>query len=100
MRGDTAIAGVIYAPALDEMYWGIYDNGAYSEINGEIVKMEVSTYNKSDKGLKLVCSRSHLNEATQAIRCLFALLYHLGDSQNAFGELPGLLCGRLLCTSI
>lgn len=67
VRGDAAIAGVIYAPALDEMYWGIYDNGAYSEINGEVTQMQVSTYNKSDKGLKLVCSRSHLNEATQAI---------------------------------
>jgi len=67
VRGDVAIAGVIYAPALDEMYWGIYDNGAYSEINGEVTKMQVRTYNKSDIGLKLVCSRSHLNDATQAI---------------------------------
>ena len=67
VRGDVAVAGVIYAPALDEMYWGVYGNGAYSEINGEVLKLQVSTYNKSDKGLKLVCSRSHLNEATQAI---------------------------------
>ncbi len=67
VKGDAAVAGVIFAPALDEMYWGIYGNGAFSEINGEVEKMQVSTYSKSDKNLKLVCSRSHLNEATQAI---------------------------------
>ena len=67
VSGDTAVAGVIFAPALDEMYWGIYGNGAYSKIKGEVVKMQVKAYNKSDKNLKLVCSRSHLNEATQAI---------------------------------
>lgn len=67
VKGDTAIAGVIYAPALDEMYWGMYGAGAYSEIDGKIEKMQVESFKKSDKGLKLVCSRSHLNEATQAI---------------------------------
>ncbi|MFT4534817.1 MAG: 3'(2'), 5'-bisphosphate nucleotidase [Saprospiraceae bacterium] len=67
VSGDSAVAGVIFAPAIDEMYWGIYGNGAYSEIKGEIVKMQVKSYTKADKKLKLVCSRSHLNEATQAI---------------------------------
>ena len=49
------------------MYWSIYGVGAFSEINGKTEKMQVSTFSRSDKNLKLVCSRSHLNEATQAI---------------------------------
>jgi 3'(2'), 5'-bisphosphate nucleotidase len=67
VKGDAAIAGVIYAPALDEMYWAIFGSGAYSEINDEVEKMQVLNYSKSDENLKLVCSRSHLNDATQAI---------------------------------
>ncbi len=67
VRGDESVAGVIYAPALEEMYWGIMGRGAYSDIGGTTTKLQVNTFNKSDKSLKLVCSRSHLNDATKEI---------------------------------
>lgn len=67
VRGDESVAGVIYAPALEEMYWGIMGNGAFSEIKGVVSDLEVKTFNNTDKGLKMVCSRSHLNDATKEI---------------------------------
>ena len=66
VRGNESIAGVIYAPALEEMYWGIIGDGAYSEIKGVVTDLKVKTFSKTDKGLKMVCSRSHLNDATKA----------------------------------
>lgn len=65
-RGEPVL-GVIFAPALDEMYWASEGNGAFMELDGEVTEMVVADYLSSDKHLKLVCSRSHLNEDTQAV---------------------------------
>lgn len=67
VKNGEPIAGVIFAPALDEMFWAVKGEGAYSDIVGEVTLMKVATFSKTDKNLKLVCSRSHLNEETQAI---------------------------------
>ncbi len=67
VKGDMAVAGVIFAPVLDEMYWAVHEGGAYINREGVTELMSVSSYSKSDKNLKLVCSRSHLNDATKAI---------------------------------
>ena len=67
VRNGESIAGVIFAPVLNEMFWAVKGVGAYSEIDGQKTKLKVSTYSDSDKNLKLVCSRSHLNDATKAI---------------------------------
>lgn len=63
---NEVVLGVVYAPALDEMYWAEKGKGAYSFINGEEKKLDVSAFSMNDEGLRIVCSRSHLNEETQA----------------------------------
>jgi len=59
------IAGVIYAPVLKQLFWNIPGEGAFID-NGEEASMQVAGFDDKDVGLKVVCSRSHLNDATQA----------------------------------
>lgn len=63
---NEVVLGVVYAPALDEMYWAEKDKGAFSFINGEETKLTASQFTMKDSGLRVVCSRSHLNDETQA----------------------------------
>jgi 3'(2'), 5'-bisphosphate nucleotidase len=63
---NEVVLGVVYAPALDEMYWAEKDKGAYSFINGIETQLTASQFTMQDEGLRVVCSRSHLNEETQA----------------------------------
>lgn len=65
VKGDTTIAGVVYAPVLEEMYFAIKGKGAFLIKNGKKTKLKANAYRPSDEGLKIVCSRSHLNEETQ-----------------------------------
>jgi len=63
---NTVVAGVVYAPVLEEMYWAVQGEGAFIEQNGESKKLACSAFSMNDEGLRVVCSRSHLNEETQA----------------------------------
>lgn len=59
---DTPVLGVVYAPALDEMYYAKKDEGAYK--NSQKLPL---TYNQSpETTLNVVASKSHLSEETQA----------------------------------
>lgn len=66
IRDGRPILGVVYAPVLDEMYWGVRDGGAYVERNRKVEKLRAATFQLSDERLNLVCSRSHLNPETEA----------------------------------
>lgn len=59
------VFGVVFAPVLEEMYWGAKGEGAYLIKNGVSQQLTAATFSKTDKNLNLVCSRSHLNEDTQ-----------------------------------
>ena len=58
--------GVVYASDRDEMYWAVKGEGAYQIIDGKDVRLSAKNFTMKDDGLKVVCSRSHLNEGTQA----------------------------------
>lgn len=60
------VLGVVYASDRDEMYWAVKGEGAYQVIDGKDVKLSAKDFTMKDDGLKVVCSRSHLNEGTQA----------------------------------
>ena len=62
---QRVVFGVVYAPALDEMYWAAKEEGAFFVQNGEKQPLTASSFGIKDKGLRVVCSRSHLNEGTQ-----------------------------------
>ncbi len=66
IQNGKPILGVVYAPVLDEMYWGIKDGGAFLKKENKISSLSASKFKKTDEGLKIVCSRSHLNERTAA----------------------------------
>lgn len=60
------VLGVVYASDRDEMYWAVKNEGAFQVINGQDVRLSAQDFTMKDEGLKIVCSRSHLNEGTQA----------------------------------
>ncbi len=66
IHGEGLEMGVVYAPVLDEMYFAVKGEGAWMEKGGEKVRLEAPAFSMSDPGLKVVCSRSHLNDDTQA----------------------------------
>ncbi|MEM9819447.1 MAG: 3'(2'),5'-bisphosphate nucleotidase CysQ [Bacteroidota bacterium] len=57
--------GVVYAPCLDEMYWAVKGRGAFCIKSGKEESLQAKRFSMSDEHLNIVCSRSHLNEATQ-----------------------------------
>lgn len=59
------IAGVVYIPVFDEMYYAIEGEGAFKIVDDKPEKISVVEFNVLEKGLKVICSRSHLNEKTQ-----------------------------------
>lgn len=63
---NRSIAGVVYTPVTDEMYYGIKDVGAYKVSSGIRESLSATIYHPEEKALSIVCSRSHLNEATQS----------------------------------
>jgi len=62
---QRAVAGVVYAPVVDEMYWAADKQGAFLVQNGEEQQLNSSSFEMKDEALRVVCSRSHLNEGTQ-----------------------------------
>jgi len=61
-----SILGIVYAPVLDELYWASKDQGAFLEKNGQKEQLQAPQFSMKDKGINVVCSRSHLNEETKA----------------------------------
>ncbi len=59
------ILGVVGIPVSGELYWAIKGEGAFCVKDGTEQKLESATFQTTDTGLKIVASRSHLNEETQ-----------------------------------
>lgn len=66
IESGKVILGVVYVPVDDAMYFAAQNEGAYRIAHGERTLLQAPTFSADDKGLGLVCSRSHLNEETQA----------------------------------
>lgn len=65
IHNNKVVLGVVYVPIFDEMYWAVKGEGAFWEKDKKVVQLFAPKFSLKDKGLKVVCSRSHLNEATQ-----------------------------------
>lgn len=59
---DTPVLGVVYAPALGDMYKAKKGEGAFK--NGQALPLKRNT--RPEKSLHVVASKSHLSEETQA----------------------------------
>jgi len=58
---STPVLGIVYAPALDEMYWAKQGNGAFKD--GQLLPLQ--TNDEPHKMLRVVASKSHLSPETQ-----------------------------------
>ncbi|MEM6966511.1 MAG: 3'(2'),5'-bisphosphate nucleotidase CysQ, partial [Bacteroidota bacterium] len=65
IKNGAIILGMVYVPVTEELFWAVKDEGAFMSIGkGEPQKLTAPSFTMKDKGLKVVCSRSHLNDAT------------------------------------
>jgi len=66
-KGAKPVLGVVYAPVLKKTYFGGRSVGAFLAVDSAEAKpLKCMEFSESDEGLVLVCSRSHLDERTQA----------------------------------
>lgn len=66
IQKSSPIAGVVYVPVTGEMYWAIKGKGAFYSKDGEVKKLEAKAFSTKDVGLRVVASRSHMNDETKA----------------------------------
>lgn len=65
VEGNKSVLGVVYAPVLNTCYYAKKDDGAYKKENGRTNKINCASFHKGDTGLKIVASRSHINQETK-----------------------------------
>lgn len=66
VKEDVPVAGVVYPPEPGAFYWAIKGKGAYLRENEKQDQLlKASSFHLSGEGLRIVCSRSHLNDATR-----------------------------------
>lgn len=66
-EGATPVLGVVHAPVLQKSYFAAKGVGAFISVEGAVPKgIKCLKFAEKDEGLVLVCSRSHLDERTQA----------------------------------
>jgi 3'(2'), 5'-bisphosphate nucleotidase len=58
---NTPILGVVYAPALGDMYWAVQGKGAFK--NAQKLPLYINEH--PEKNLRIVASKSHLSPETQ-----------------------------------
>ena len=66
IESGTPTLGVAYVPDHDELYYAVKEQGAFLEKEGERTRLEANSFTMQDPGLRVVASRSHLNEETKA----------------------------------
>jgi len=66
IHNNQIVLGVVYTPVSDDLYWAVKGEGAYLVKEEGTTKLNAKNFTMTDEGLGVVCSRSHLNEATQA----------------------------------
>ncbi|MEM6722550.1 MAG: 3'(2'),5'-bisphosphate nucleotidase CysQ [Bacteroidota bacterium] len=60
------VLGVVYAPDPKKMYYALKGHGAHYLHESEEKQLQANAFTLADSDLGVVCSRSHLNEETQA----------------------------------
>lgn len=62
---NKPVFGVVYAPAIDVLYYGGEKIGAYKIENSNIIDLNKNTKKTKDKNLTIVVSKSHIDEETK-----------------------------------
>ena len=67
IKNGVPILGVVEAPVLAKQYFGIHGEGAHVVVEEQVKELQkISPLDITRKGLRVVASRSHLNEETTA----------------------------------
>lgn len=69
MRGNSPEIGVVYAPALDVLYYNSDNKSAYKVVGRSMESMPLAA--SSRKNFVMLASRSHLNEGTRDLAAKF-----------------------------
>ena len=65
VKNNSVVLGVVYVPVSGFLYWAEKGIGAFKIVNKQQIQLKVADFTFSDEGLKVICSRSHLNEETR-----------------------------------
>lgn len=65
IENNRVVLGLMYIPVTGEAYYASRGEPAYKVIGGQSITIKCRTFDKNKKGLGMVCSRSHLSEATR-----------------------------------
>ena len=66
IKDGRSIMGVVFCPYTNDMYYAYSGGGAWLENSEGLSKILSHEFSLKDSGLRMVCSRSHLNDATKA----------------------------------
>lgn len=66
IESGTPTLGVAYVPDHDEMYYAVKEQGAFREKGDNRTRLQANSFTMQDPGLRVVASRSHLNDDTKA----------------------------------
>lgn len=67
IENGRPVLGVVYAPALDLMYWGTVGEGAWRRSAGRTEAIRVSKAKPGTDPVRIVASRSHMNDQTMQL---------------------------------
>lgn len=66
IENGSPVLGVVYAAALDQLYWGGKGIGAYRDVTGRPEPLRVASPVPPGGNFRVVASKSHLNDQTEA----------------------------------
>lgn len=62
---NRPVLGVVYAPAQKSLFWAAKGEGAFYQLgDGPVIKAISTPFSLKHSGIRVVCSRSHLNQPT------------------------------------
>lgn len=59
------VLGVVYVPVTRETFWAVKGMGSFHIKEEKESKLDAKKFSMNDQNLRIVCSRSHINEDTQ-----------------------------------
>jgi 3'(2'), 5'-bisphosphate nucleotidase len=65
IENGAPILGCVYVPVTGDLYYAVKGQGAFHTANNETRLLQAAEFAMQDPGLKVVCSRSHLNDDTK-----------------------------------
>jgi 3'(2'), 5'-bisphosphate nucleotidase len=79
---NKSVFGCLYVPVTGQMFWGIKGQGAWSEYKGIVHNMSVESFSDSQKGIRVLTSRSHVSSkiADYVLRFELPVILQRGSS--------------------